>query len=86
MTFEEAVNKMTSLPAERLGLEDRGVLSTGNWADLVVFDPQRVLDQSTFQNPDVPSEGIVMTMVNGTIVWRNNQPAGQFPGRVLKRK
>ena len=83
--LEEAVRKMTSLPAGRLRLTSRGRLAVGNFADLVVFDPDKVIDRSTFQQPDQLSSGIDHVFVNGVAVWREEAVTGQLSGRVLRR-
>ncbi len=85
LDLAEAVRKMTSLPAGRLGLRDRGRIEPGQRADLVVFDPERVTDRATFQEPDLLSEGIETVFVNGTVVWRDGRVTGELPGQVLRR-
>jgi len=80
---EEAIRKMTSLPAQRLGLSDRGLIREGFAADVVVFDPARVIDRATFEAPHQFSEGIVHVFVNGEPVVRDGQPTDHLPGRVL---
>jgi N-acyl-D-amino-acid deacylase len=85
LTLEEAVRRMTMLPARTLGLRDRGELRTGAFADMVVFDPERVIDRASFEHPKEPSEGIRLVMTNGQIVWRDGGAAGARPGRVLRR-
>jgi N-acyl-D-amino-acid deacylase len=85
-TLEEAIRKMTSLPARRLGLADRGKIAPGMKADLVLFDPATVIDRSTFEEPRKLSEGIVWVAVNGQAVWEAGQPSGARPGRVLTGK
>jgi N-acyl-D-amino-acid deacylase len=84
-SLEEAVRKMTSMPAVRLGLKDRGVIREGMKADLVVLDPKRVVDQSTFQKPELISEGISRVFVNGNPVWTNGKTSGLLPGVVLRK-
>jgi N-acyl-D-amino-acid deacylase len=79
----EAVRKMTSMPARRLKLADRGVVRPGAKADLVLFDPARVIDRSTFASPKTLSEGIRLVLVNGEPVWEDGKPTGLRPGRVL---
>ena len=86
MSLEEAVRKMTSLPARRLGLEDRGVLAAGKAADLVVFDPEIVLDQATYENPWQYPTGIRHVIVNGVHSVENGRFTGQRGGRVLSRR
>jgi N-acyl-D-amino-acid deacylase len=83
--LEQAVHKMTGLTAHTFGLEDRGVLRAGAWADIAVFDPQTVAEAATFQQPIAPSHGIDTVIVNGEIVWGDGEPSGARPGRVLSR-
>jgi N-acyl-D-amino-acid deacylase len=84
-SLEEAVRKMTSLPAARLGLKDRGVVREGMKADLVIFDPKRVADRSTFKEPELISEGVWRVFVNGEPVWINGKTTGRLPGTVIRR-
>lgn len=81
---EEAVRKMTSLPAHRFGLHDRGVLAVGNYADLVVFDPLTVADRATYENPTAASQGIDHVFVNGRSSWRDNSVVPSGHGRLLR--
>jgi N-acyl-D-amino-acid deacylase len=83
LTLPEAVRKMTSLPAKRLRLSDRGMIRPGAKADLVLFDPATVADRSTFAKPKELSVGIGMVWVNGETVWADGKTAGARPGRVL---
>jgi len=83
--LEEAVRKMTSLPAERLGLRDRGRVQQGCRADLVVFDPKTVADRSTFTDPRRFAEGIDAVLVNGRRVVAGREFRPQAAGRVLRR-
>ena len=82
MTLPEAIRKMTSMPAARLGIGDRGTLRPGMKADLVLFDPATVTDQSTFEQPRALSTGVVKVWVNGGLVW-TGAPGAERPGRVL---
>lgn len=84
LTLEEAVRKMTSLPASRAGLRDRGVIQPGMKADLVVFDLNAVRDLSTYEDPHHYSEGVSHVVVNGTPVLRDGAMTGALPGRVLR--
>ncbi|HKA20372.1 MAG TPA: D-aminoacylase [Blastocatellia bacterium] len=84
-TLEEAVRKMTAAPASRLGLADRGLIREGMKADLVVFDPKRVIDRSTFKEPTLLSTGIERVFVNGEPVWEQGKPTGRLPGTVIKK-
>ncbi|MDH3414262.1 MAG: D-aminoacylase [Gammaproteobacteria bacterium] len=83
--LEQAVRRMTSVPASVFGLEHRGTLSRGAYADLVVFDPEAIIDAATFESPALTSPGIEMVMVNGRPVWRNGGSTDARPGRVLSR-
>jgi N-acyl-D-amino-acid deacylase len=85
LTLPEAVRKMTSLPAQRLGWKDRGVIREGAFADLVLFDPQTVIDRSTFAKPFELPAGIEKVFVNGELVWDAGKPTGARPGRVLPK-
>ena len=81
----EAIRKMTSLPAAKLGLRDRGRLERGQMADVVVFDPATVADQATFASPHRYPRGIPWVLVNGEPVVAAGEHAGSRPGRVLSR-
>jgi N-acyl-D-amino-acid deacylase len=83
LTLPEAVRKMTSLPAQRLGWKDRGVLREGAFADLVLFNPVTVIDRSTFARPFELPTGIEKVFVNGALVWDAGKATGARPGRVL---
>lgn len=85
LTLEEAVRKMTSLPAARLGLEDRGRIAEGLVADIVVFDPDRVVDRSTFQAPHQYPDGIEWVLVNGVVTVERGEYKDVRAGRVLRR-
>jgi N-acyl-D-aspartate/D-glutamate deacylase len=74
---------MTSLPAQRLGLTERGVLREGSKADLTVFDPNVVRDRATFDQPHQYAEGVALVVVNGEVVFENGAMTGKRPGRVL---
>jgi N-acyl-D-aspartate/D-glutamate deacylase len=83
LALEAAVRKMTSLPAERFGLEGRGRIEPGACADIVVFDPERVTDRATFEAPHAFAEGIDLVVVNGSVAW-DGKP-GVRAGRSLRR-
>ncbi len=85
-SLEEAVRKMTSLTARQFGLKDRGVLREGAYADLVLFDPETVLDRATFDDPKQPAAGIEAVWVNGRMVWEGGAHTGTRPGRALRRQ
>jgi N-acyl-D-amino-acid deacylase len=86
LSLEEAIRKMTSAPAARLALADRGTIKPGMWADLVLFDPATVIDRSTFNDPFVLSTGIRKVWVNGGLVWDEAKTTGGRSGRVLVRQ
>ena len=85
LTLEDAIRKMTSLPAQRASLVDRGVIRPGMAADLVVFDPAAVKDRATFLNPHQYPEGIETVIVNGEIVLEVGRLADRRPGKVIRR-
>lgn len=82
--LEEAVRKATSAVATRLGLEGRGVLKEGMYADVVVFDPERIIDRATYRDPHRLSEGVAQVWVNGEAVVRDGEHTGALPGRILR--
>ena len=84
--LEEAVRRMTSLPASRFGLSGRGRLAAGSYADMVVFDANTIEDCATFDNPTQPAAGIEFVLVNGQVIWRDGAPTGTRPGRALRRQ
>ena len=81
--LEEAVRKMTSLPARRFGLAGRGVLRVGAFADIAVFDAGTILDKANFETPTRAAVGIDRVFVNGACVWEDGAPTGRRPGRCL---
>jgi N-acyl-D-amino-acid deacylase len=85
MRIEEAVRKMTSMPAERFGLTDRGILRAKMMADVIVFDAQAFKTRATFLKPHVYAEGMDHVIVNGRLALENGAPTGTLAGRVLGR-
>jgi N-acyl-D-amino-acid deacylase len=83
--LEQAVYKMTGLPARTFGLAGRGVIAVGAHADITLFDPETVDEAATFEHPIAPSRGIDAVIVNGEIVWRDGKSTGARPGQVLTR-
>jgi N-acyl-D-amino-acid deacylase len=83
--LEEAVRRMTALPAAQFGLKDRGSLRPGAYADLVLFDPATIADTATFDEPKTPAAGITRVIVNGRTVWNDGATTGDRPGRALRR-
>src|SRR5579859_558404 len=84
LTLEDAIRKFTSLPAQRMRFTDRGVLKQGMWADVVIFDPQTIRDQATFEQPNQLSEGMTYVLVNGVPVISDGKMTGALPGKVLR--
>ena len=85
LTLEEAVRKMTSAPASRLGLTDRGLIKKGMKADFVLFDPNLVVDRATFIEPQIFSAGIRSVFVNGLQVWDGEKVTGKMAGQILTK-
>ena len=83
--LEEAIRKMTSLPAENMGFTDRGLIREGMVADLVLFDPATVIDHATPQQPDLLSTGITTVWVGGEVVYRDGAVTDARPGKVIRR-
>ena len=83
--LETAIRKMTSMAAGKLGLADRGTVRPGNWADLVVFDPETVIDTATYENPHQISRGIACVFVNGRLAVEGGELTGVLAGRVLRK-
>ena len=86
LTVEEAVRKMTSLPASNLGIARRGMLRKGYFADVVVFDPRIIQDHATFEKPMQFATGVSEVWVNGVEVIRDGEHTGAKPGRVVRRE
>ncbi len=84
LTMEEAVRRMTSLPAHTFRLPDRGTLRPGAWADIVIFDPEKVNDPATFDDPHHCAEGFTDVIVNGVPVLRDGQLTGERSGQALR--
>ena len=84
LTLPDAIRKFTALPAQRMRLTDRGVLKQGMWADVVVFDPERIADKATFEDPNQLSVGMDYVLVNGVPVIADGKMTGKLPGKVLR--
>jgi dihydroorotase/N-acyl-D-amino-acid deacylase len=84
LTVEQVIRKMTSLPAQRMGLRDRGMLRAGAFADITIFDPAAVKDMATFDDPHNPSVGIEYVLVNGVVSLEHGKVTGQLGGRPLR--
>ena len=83
LTLEDAIRRMTSLPARTFGFRDRGLVREGFWADLVLFDPARVEDKATFQQPHQYAEGFDLVLVNGEAAVEDSKPTGKRAGKIL---
>jgi len=83
--IETAIHKMTGMPARKLGLADRGLLKPGFWADMVLFDPETIIDNATYENPHQISSGIDCVFVNGQLTVEQGEMTGAYAGRVLRR-
>jgi len=83
LSLEEAIRKMTSLPAQKLGLRDRGIIREGMWADVVVFNPKTVMDKATYEDSHRYPEGIEYVLVNGEIIIDEKEHTDALPGKSL---
>ena len=83
-SLETAIHKMTGLSAKRLGLDDRGLIKNGFYADLVVFDPERIADRATFDDPHQYPQGIEYVVVNGMLAVEKGELTGKFGGKILR--
>ena len=84
LTLEDTIRKFSALAAQRMCLTDRGVLKSGMWADIAIFDPSTVHDRATFENPNQLSEGMDYVLVNGVPVVDQGKMTGKLPGKVLR--
>jgi N-acyl-D-amino-acid deacylase len=84
ISLEEAIRRLTSLPASNLKIKKRGLLQTGYYADLAIFDPVKVQDHATFENPHQYSTGMVHVFVNGTQVLKDGEHTNEKPGRIVR--
>jgi dihydroorotase/N-acyl-D-amino-acid deacylase len=84
LSLEEAIRKFSALPAQRVRLNDRGVLKVGLWADVVVFDPETITDHATFEQPHRLSEGMDYVLINGVPVIAKGKMTRALPGKVLR--
>jgi len=84
ITLEEAIHKLSGLPASHLKLKKRGLLKEGYAADIVIFDPANITDHATFENPHQYATGVKHVFVNGTQVLKNGEHTGAKPGQVVK--
>lgn len=83
ISLAEGIRRLTSLPAENLGLKDRGMLKPGFYADLVIFDAEKIQEQATYLQPHQYASGVQQVIVNGKWVIRNGEHTGALPGMVV---
>jgi N-acyl-D-aspartate/D-glutamate deacylase len=86
LKLEDAVRKMTSMNAAKLGIRDRGLLRAGDYADIVVFDPEQIIDRASYEKPFQYSEGVVHVIVNGKVVLDQGKHTDERPGRAIRHK
>jgi len=84
LTLEQAVHKMTGMPAKRVGLQDRGLLRAGSFADITIFDPVTIIDRATFETPNQHPEGMKFVIVNGGLEVDDAKRTPELAGRVLR--
>ena len=84
LTLPDAIRKFSALPAQRMRLTDRGVLKQGMWADVVAFDPEKITDKATYEDPNQLSVGMEYVLVNGVPVITEGKMTGKLPGKVLR--
>jgi N-acyl-D-aspartate/D-glutamate deacylase len=77
---------MTSYPAQKLGLKDRGILREGYWADITIFDAERIIDKATYENPRLLSEGVEYVFVNGVIALKKGETIGSKAGMPIRKQ
>jgi len=85
ISLENAIHKMTQMPADKFGIANRGLIKEANYADLVMFDPGTVIDGATFENPRVGPVGMPHVIVNGQFAVRDGKPAGSRSGRAIRK-
>jgi len=85
LSLPEAIRKMTSLTAINLGLNHRGVIKQGYAGDIVIFDPERIADHATFDEPLQYSTGVKAVWVNGELVWKDDKETGVRSGQIVRR-
>ena len=85
LSWEEGIRKITSFPAEKIGLAKRGQLKKGYFADIIIFDPEKISDRATFRDPFKYSEGVDYVFVNGGLALRNGKFQKKRHGKVLRK-
>ena len=77
---------MTSFPAQKLGLKDRGLLKEGYWGDITIFDADKIIDKATYENPRLYSEGVEYVFVNGVLAYNKGNFTGSLSGMPLRKR
>ena len=85
LTLHDAIRRMTSYPAQKLGLKGRGILREGYWADITIFDENRIIDKATYENPRLYSEGVEYVFVNGILALNKGVFTGSKSGMPLRK-
>jgi len=86
LTLEDAIRRMTSYPAQKIGLKDRGLLREGNYADITIFDFDKIIDKATYENPRLYSEGVEYVFVNGVLALDKGSFTGSLSGSAIQRE
>ena len=86
LTLHDAIRRMTSYPAQKMGLNDRGILREGYWADITIFDADRIIDKATYENPRLYSEGVEYVFVNGVLAYNKGVFTNSKSGMALKKR
>jgi len=86
LSIEEAIRRMTSLPARIFGFKDRGQIAKGYWADIVIFNEEYLLDRASYDSPLRLPQGIYHVIINGVVVFQNDHFTGEAPGKPLRRQ
>ena len=86
LTLEDAIRRMTSYPAQKIGLKDRGLLREGNYADITIFDFDKIIDKATYENPRLYSEGVEYVFVNGVLALDKGNFTGSLSGKAMQRE
>ena len=85
LSLPEAVHRMTGLSARNFGLNNRGLVKVGYFADITLFNASTIIDNASYEQPKQAASGISYVIVNGEVAWENNGPTGKRAGRVLRR-
>lgn len=86
LTLEDAIRRMTSYPAQKIGLKDRGLLREGNYADITIFDFNKIIDKATYENPRLYSEGVEYVFVNGVLALDKGNFTGSLSGKAIRKE